>query len=428
MTKRSSLLRVGVVVVVIAVLAAATYLLLPGPKKNTVVAYFTSTTSIYPGDDVRVLGVKVGSIDAIVPEGDRSKVTMSFAADQPVPADAKALIVAQSLVSSRFIQLAPVYTTGPMMADDAVINEDRTAVPVEWDQIKEQLGQLATALGPNGANKDGAVGDLVNSAADALDGNGQTLHDTLTQLSQAIKTLSDGRVDLFATIRNLQVFVSALAASDEQIVAFGGRLASVSDVLARNSTNLGTALANLDVAVGEVERFVRENRDGLRASVQSLADVTGVLADKRPQLEQVLHSAPTALANFFNIYQPANNALTASLAISNFQNPINFICGAIAGLGNESARQSAKLCAQYLGPFLNTLKFNYPAIGFNPVTGAKALPGQTQLSEPGLDPETGTKASATKPGAPGYTGYQLPSVTPPSQAGLSGLLVPEGGQ
>lgn len=426
-SKKSFVLRVGVVAVVVAVLAVATYVLLPGPRQKTVVAYFTSTTSVYAGDDVRVLGVRVGKIDSISPEGDRSKVTLSFDADQPVPADATALIVSQSLVSSRFIQLAPVYTGGPKMADKAVINEDRTAVPVEWDQIKDQLGRLATALGPEGANKDGALGAVVNSAAAALDGNGQTLHDTLTQLSQAVKTLSDGRVDLFATIRNLQVFVSALSASDKQIVEFGGRLASVSDVLAKNSTNLGNALSSLDVAVGEVERFVRENRDGLRTSVKSLADVTGVLVAKRPELEQILHSAPTALANFFNIYQPANNSLTATLAISNFQNPINFVCGAIAGIGDKSAEQEAKLCAQYLGPFLNTLKFNYPALGINPVTGVKALPGQTQLSEPGEDPVTGATPGANKPGAPGYTGVQWPTVTPPSKPGISGLLVPQGG-
>ncbi|MEO9221487.1 MAG: MCE family protein, partial [Mycobacteriaceae bacterium] len=401
MSKKSLLTRAGVVLVIVAVVVAVTYLLLPGAKKNTVVAYFTSTTGIYSGDDVKVLGVKVGTIDSITPQGDRTKVTFSFDADQPVPADAKALIVSESLVSSRFIQLAPVSNGGPKMADNAVIDEKRTAVPVEWDQIKDQLGKLATALGPQGANKDGALGDVVNSAAAALDGNGQTLHDTLTQLSQAIKTLSDGRVDLFSTIRNLQVFVSALSASNTQLVEFGGRLASVSDVLAKQSTNVGTALQSLDVAVVEVERFVRENRDGLRTSVQGLAQVTQVLADKRPQLEQVLHSAPTALANFFNIYQPANNALTASLAISNFQNPINFICGAIAGIGDAGAEQGAKLCAQYLGPFLNTLKFNYPALGFNPVTGVKGLEGQTQLSEPGLDPYTGIKPGADKPGSAG---------------------------
>jgi ABC-type transporter Mla subunit MlaD len=53
-TKKSFVVRVGVVAVVVAVLGVATYVLLPGPRQKTVVAYFTSTTSVYAGDDVRV--------------------------------------------------------------------------------------------------------------------------------------------------------------------------------------------------------------------------------------------------------------------------------------------------------------------------------------------------------------------------------------
>ncbi|WP_127784446.1 MCE family protein [Rhodococcus sp. X156] len=428
MSTRSMVVRGAIIALVVAVLAAATYVLLPGTKQHTVVAYFTSTTSIYEGDDVRVLGVKVGTIDSIEPEGDRAKVTMSVDADQPVPADAKALIVAQSLVSSRFVQLAPVYDGGPVMADNAVLNEDRTAVPVEWDEIKDQLGTLATALGPNESSTTGALGETVNSAAAALDGNGQSLRQTLNQLSLAMKTLSDGRDDLFSIVRNLQVFVSALAASDRQIVEFGGRLASVSDVLAKNTTALGGALADLNIAVGDVERFVRSNRTGLSEAVSSLADVTQVLADKRPEVERILHSGPNSLANFFNIYQPGHNSLVGNLAISNFQNPVNFICGGIAGLATAAADQSAKLCVQYLAPYLNTLNFNYPALGLNPVNGYRAEPTDLQLSEPGLDVATGTLPAADKPGAPGYTGVKWPTVAEPKVPGLTGLLMPEGGR
>ena len=65
-----------------------------------------------------------------------------------VPADAKAVIVAQNLVSARYVQLTPAYESGPAMTDGAVIPIERTAVPVEWDEVKEQLTRLATELGP----------------------------------------------------------------------------------------------------------------------------------------------------------------------------------------------------------------------------------------------------------------------------------------
>src|SRR6202042_3383191 len=118
-----------------------------GPK--TITAYFPSATAIYPDDQVRVSGVKVGTIKSIEPQGTKAKMTLHVDHDVPVPADAKAVIVAQNLVAARYVQLAPAYrNSGPKMADGAVIGVDRTAVPVEWDEVKNQLMKLATDLGP----------------------------------------------------------------------------------------------------------------------------------------------------------------------------------------------------------------------------------------------------------------------------------------
>ena len=122
-------------------------------KPTTITAYFTSATAIYPGDQVRVAGVTVGTIKAIEPQGTRAKMTLAVDRTVSIPADAKAVMVAQNLVGARYIQLAPAYgadgtADGPTMRDGAVIDTDRTAVPVEWDQVKEQLARLATDLGP----------------------------------------------------------------------------------------------------------------------------------------------------------------------------------------------------------------------------------------------------------------------------------------
>ncbi len=54
-------------------------------------------------------------------------------------------MVAASVVSDRYVQLTPAYTSGPQLADDAVIPVSRTAVPVEVDQIYASLDQLSPA-------------------------------------------------------------------------------------------------------------------------------------------------------------------------------------------------------------------------------------------------------------------------------------------
>ena len=145
----------------------------------------------------------------------RSRSKFEFDRKYKVPADAKAAVVAPSLVSDRYVQLLPAYTAGPVLQDNAQIGLDRTAVPVELDRISSSLDDLLVALGPTGANKDGAFADLLDTGAKNLDGQGQKLHDTNRDLSKALETLSGGRNDLFGTVKNLQAFTTMLATNDE---------------------------------------------------------------------------------------------------------------------------------------------------------------------------------------------------------------------
>lgn len=396
---RKKWLLIGAGVLVALLVAGAAYLLVPGLGKNKISAVFVSTAGLYEGDVVRVLGVNVGKVTKIEPRERDTYVEMTIDSDVAVPADAKALIVAQSLVSARFVQLTPVYAGGDQMADGAEIPIERTAVPVEWDEIKTELSKLSDALGPEGLDEQGSLGRFIDTVGTNLDGNGESIRSTLHELSDTMHTLSEGRTDLFSTIRNLQAFVTALSSSNEQIVQFSGHLASVSSVLASSSDELGTALSDLDLAVGDVQRFVRDNRDGLSESIERLADATQVLTDKRPEIEQVLHSGPTSLANFYQIYKPAQGSMTGAIALSNFKNPIQWICGSIEAIDTGTSQNSADLCKQYLGPVLSTMIGNYPGFLTNPVAGVQAFPDQIVYTEPGLESATSDRAPATNPAA-----------------------------
>ena len=258
-----------------AVLAALLALLVAGGatllvrnavfKPMTITAYFTSATAIYPGDQVRVAGVKVGTITEIEPQGTKAKMSLAVDRAVPVPADARAVIVAGNLVGARYVQLAPAYiegeSTGPRKRDGAVIDTDRTAVPVEWDQVKEQLNRLATDLGPTLDRSTTSVGRFIDSAAGAMEGNGDKLRETIEQLSGLSRILADGSGDIVGVISNLQTFVTALRDSNTQIVLFQDRLATVSGVLDGSRADLDAALTNLSGAVVDVQRFVAGSRD-----------------------------------------------------------------------------------------------------------------------------------------------------------------------
>jgi phospholipid/cholesterol/gamma-HCH transport system substrate-binding protein len=395
----------GVLVVLLA--AGAVFLVRQtyfGPTRIT--AYFTSATGIYPGDEVRVLGVKVGRITAIEPAGAQARMTLDVDHDVPIPADAKAVIVAQSLVAARYVQLAPAYeSSGPTMGDGAVIPAERTAVPVEWDEVKTQLMRLATDLGPTSAVSGTSVSRFIDSTANALAGNGDKLRQTLAELSGVGRTLADGSGNIVDIIKNLQTFVTALRDSNVQIVQFGDRLATLTSVLNDDRTGLDSALTDLSVAVGDVQRFVAGTRNQTAEQVQRLANVTQNLVDHKIDLENILHVAPNAIANGYNIYNPDSGSFVGAFVLNNFSDPVGFICGGIAAVADVTSAETSKLCAQYLGPALRLPNFNYLPFPLNPYL--MKSPDNVIYSDPAL-----------APGGPGPS--PGPAEMPPSVSAYTG--------
>jgi len=205
-------------------------------EKNTYSAYFADANGLFVGDEVRILGVAVGVIDKIEPQPTSSKVTFSVDKQYSVPADVRAAILSPSLVTSRAIQLVPAYSGGPKLNAGASIPLSRTAVPVEWDDFRRQLEKLTDALQPDSPGGVNSVGELIDSAANNVRGRGDTARDTVIKLSQAISALGDHADDIFSTVRNLQLLVSALYSSSDLLASFNQNLAAVTTLLSNTRT------------------------------------------------------------------------------------------------------------------------------------------------------------------------------------------------
>lgn len=105
-------LRYATVIALVAALVGGVYVLSSTGNKRTIVGYFTSAVGLYPGDQVRVLGVPVGEIDMIEPRSSDVKITMSVSKDVKVPVDVQAVIMSPNLVAARFIQLTRCIPAG----------------------------------------------------------------------------------------------------------------------------------------------------------------------------------------------------------------------------------------------------------------------------------------------------------------------------
>ena len=156
---------------------------------------------------------------------------MTYEGDVRLPSDVKAVIISPAIVGDRFVQLAPAYSGGAVLPDNAKLGVDRTAVPVELDEIYQSLDDLSVALGPEGANKDGSLSNLVEDSAAQLDGQGQQLNTTLKNFGKLSQTLSNNKDDLFGSVREVQEFVDLLQRNDTSVRAFFNSTARVSEVL-----------------------------------------------------------------------------------------------------------------------------------------------------------------------------------------------------
>jgi phospholipid/cholesterol/gamma-HCH transport system substrate-binding protein len=436
---RKSWVAIGLVVLLVAGVAV---LLRTSDTINrtNVVAYFDNSNGIYVGDDVRILGVNVGRIDKIEPQPDRVKISFWYNDKYKVPADANAAVLSPTLVTSRAIQLTPVYTSGPTMADDAVIPRERTVVPVEWDTLRQQLERLAKELQPTEPGGVSPLGSVINTTADNLRGQGANIRDTVIKLSQAFSALGDKSTDIFSTIKNLSILVSALQDSTTLMRQLNQNLASVTGLLADSPDEVANAVRDLNAVVPEVQSFVADNRESLGTTSDKLAGVTQALTDSLDDVKQFLHVAPNSFQNYINVYEPAHGAASAILAVNNFANPISFLCGAVQAASRLNAEQSAKLCVQYLAPIMKNRQYNFPPLGLNLFVGATARPNEITYSEewmrpdyiPPQGPPPAAPPSASAPdGAapPPPPGPPLPAeavvATNPAD-GLQGLMVPHG--
>jgi phospholipid/cholesterol/gamma-HCH transport system substrate-binding protein len=366
---------------------------------NTVVAYFPDTLALYAGDKVQIMGVPVGAIDAIEPDGDKMKVTFHYDNKFKVPANATASILNPSLVASRDIQLAPPYTGGPVMADNAVIPIDRTQVPVEYDQLRDSLNRILTDLGPTKEQPKGPFGDIIESAANGFAGKGEQLNKTLNGLSEALYTLNEGRGDFFGVLKSLALFVNALYQSDHQFVELNTDLATFTNSFTNTDHEVAAAVHDLNQLLTTTRQFIGKNGGVLTKDVNNLADVTNAIVQPDPLngLETGLHVFPTLGANLMNIVSPVTGGIATLPVINNFANPLQFVCSAIQAGSRLGYQDSAEMCAQYLAPILDAIKFNFPPFGLNMATTASTLPKMISYSDPRLQPPGGYK-DTTVPG------------------------------
>jgi phospholipid/cholesterol/gamma-HCH transport system substrate-binding protein len=326
--------RVIGLIVAVAVIVAGVLIglsLAGGSSTMQLTADFPQTIGLYEGNAVDVMGVKIGTVDKLVTEGSYVRATITYDSKYKLPADVKAALITPSVVSDRYVQLTPAYTGGPVLPNNAHLGLSRTAIPLEYDDIFRNLDQLNQALGPKGANKHGALSQLIKISDRNLRGNGSRLNSALKNFTEAISTLSGNRGNLFSMVRHLQQFTTTVANDDGGVRALNRNLQLVGNQLNNERHDLSAALANLSGALKLVDHFVATNRKGITTDLHGATRVARALLSEKTALTQIVDMAPTAVANLALAGDPRAKTLDTVTNLTYEVTPEQ-VCKALTGV------------------------------------------------------------------------------------------------
>lgn len=294
--------------VIALLLAGGVYALAGGLDERDdtyrVTAYFEKAIGLFENSDVTVLGVAVGKVTNVEPAGTRVRVDMEISTDHPVPINASAQIVPISVISDRYVQLAPPYVAGRTLPDGAVLDVDRTRIPAELDDVFLQLKKLLEAIEPGREGEPGALGELVVQLDRTLAGHEQDLRGTLVHGARLTDTLADAEEDISGLLVNLDRMFATLATRAGSFGELNRNFAAVMAALAESRDDLHGTLANLGTMTEEVGDLIRDNRSLLDRDLARAATLTRTVLKNRKSVKESLAWLPVVGEGLMRAYNP----------------------------------------------------------------------------------------------------------------------------
>jgi phospholipid/cholesterol/gamma-HCH transport system substrate-binding protein len=283
----------------------------------------TDASGLQVGDDVRIAGVRVGTVTGIGivkvlnpnPPADPKKrtyhrdaqVSFNVSKDRPLPKSAEVYLRYRNLIGQRYVDVEQGQpgNSNAMLTSKDVISESHTHPAVDLTvlfagfknlfqgldatQINELSEEIIQVLQGEGGSLDllfSNLADLTNSLAD----KSQVIDDVIDNLTSALKAIGDNDSDLADLIDQLDGFVHGLA-TDRQTIG-----ASIDGI-----NSLTTSTAGL----------LTQLRPPLAKGISDLSALTASLDQNKPTLQYVVQHLPTTIGplirtasygSWFNFY------------------------------------------------------------------------------------------------------------------------------
>ncbi len=414
---------------VVAAISAAGLAACNGGGSYSLRAVFANAGGLYPGNAVDVLGVPVGTVTAVTPQGSTVLVSMRIGSGYRLPATVDATLTNPQVLGTPSVDLSPGYAGGPVMAAGGAIPESRTVVPVSINRLLLDLQQVLHQVDPN------AVGGVVQSLSQDLAGQGRRLNQLIGRGAGTLQLLADKGNTLGQLSGSLAAVTGTLRRQTSQVTTLLQDYDTVAGVLSANSAPLGQAIDELAVMSQDLTAVLAPNVQPLQQDIATITQLGRTLDRNLPTLDQAMAAGDSLFSAAQRAYDPTANwinlnlqlapGLTAATEVGLIRDRLAGICRRLAanhaGSFTATVLQTLQTCGNPGSGFFDPLLGVIPQLldsGSLGGSSAQQLLAAGVARIPGLSPSQRSALSAVTPGQLAGTG--LPTGTQPGVPGTSG--------
>jgi phospholipid/cholesterol/gamma-HCH transport system substrate-binding protein len=269
-------------------------------------AEFVDATGVVKGDDIRIAGVKVGSVsDVEIVDRTRALVSFEIQDDSPITGATNAEIRFRNLVGQRYIALTGGIGDTQPLEEGSTIPVDKTSPALDLTVLFNGFKPLFQALSPSDLNKlsfeiiqvfQGEGGNLESllahtaSVTQTLASRDEVIGDLIENLNEVLDHIGDRDDQLSELIESFQVFIGGLKKDRQAILGSLDQISALS-------------VQTADMVDGIREPFVDDIRE--------LRETAGNLDENKAELDRALQVLPIKLekvgrtaiyGSWFNFY------------------------------------------------------------------------------------------------------------------------------
>jgi phospholipid/cholesterol/gamma-HCH transport system substrate-binding protein len=269
-------------------------------------AEFTDATGVNKGDDIRVAGVRVGTVDDVeIVDRTRALITFSVDEEASVNGGTNAAIRYRNLVGQRYISLTQEVGDTQRLPDGSTIPVSRTKPALDLTVLFNGFKPLFQALSPEDVNQ------LSFELIQVFQGEGGTLEGLLAHTASVTSTLADRDEVIGDLIDNLSLVLDHVADRDQQLTRLIRSFRTLVGGLKKDRNAILGSLEEVSALSVETASLIDGIREPFVKDIKELRAVAGNIDKNKAELDRAIQVLPIKLnkigrtaiyGSFFNFY------------------------------------------------------------------------------------------------------------------------------